>query len=104
MDVHVCSCAYVSVCIRVYVYVYVHFCSEYCVHFGTGVLGTSACARVYATQVFFDINVHICEHTRCGVCTYVYVHVYMYMHAYVYGYVCASMTLLASLLRFYTCV
>ena len=37
----------------------------------TGVLGTSAWAGVYVTQVCFYTNVHICEHTRCRLCTYV---------------------------------
>jgi len=40
------------------------------VHFKKGVLGTSAYAGVYVTQVFFDINAHICEHTRWGVHMY----------------------------------
>ena len=47
----------------------------------------------------FDTNVHICEHTRCRLCTCVYMHVYVYMHAYVYGCVCASMILLDTLRR-----
>ena len=72
MHAHVCSCAYVCVCICVGVYIYVHFfCSECCMHF-TGVLSTSAWAGVYVTQVWFYTNVHICEHTRCRLCTYVY--------------------------------
>jgi len=38
MDAHVLSCAYVCVCICVYVYIHVNFfCSERCVHIGTGV-------------------------------------------------------------------
>ena len=42
-------------------------------HFG-GVLGTSAWAGVCVTQAIFYTNVHICEHTRCRLCTYVYMY------------------------------
>jgi len=51
---HVCLCAYVCVCIWVWVYIYLHFfCSECCMHFGTGILDTSAWAGVYVTQACF---------------------------------------------------
>jgi len=91
MHAHVFSCAYVCVYVCVWVYIYVHFfCSECYMHF-TGVLGTSAWAGVYVTQVCFYTNVHICEHTRCRLCTYVYMYIYVYMHAYAYGCVCVSM-------------
>jgi len=47
--VYICMCMHMYVCI----YVCVHFfCSECWMHFETGVLGTSACANVYMTQVF----------------------------------------------------
>ena len=49
----------------------------------------------------FYTNVHICEHTRCRLCAYVYMHIYVCMHAYVYGCVCASMILLDTLRRHY---
>ena len=65
-------------------------------HF-TGVLGTSAWAVVYVTQVYFYTNVHICEHTRCRLCTYVYMYICVCVHAYAYGSVCASMILLDTL-------
>ena len=42
-----------------------------------GVLGTSAWAGVYVTQLSFNTNVHICEHTRCRLCTYVYMYICM---------------------------
>ena len=58
-------------------------------HF-TGVVGTSAWAGVYVTQVCFYTNVRICEHTRCRLCTYVYMYICVYMHAYAYGCVCVS--------------
>jgi len=48
-------------------------------HF-TGVLGTSAWAGVYVTQMCFYTDVHICEHTRCKV---VHICVYVYMCVYV---------------------
>jgi len=57
MDVHACSCAYVHVCTMYVCVMHIHmcifFCCECCVHFGTGVLGTSACAGIYVIQVFF---------------------------------------------------
>jgi len=100
--VHMYACAYVCVCICVYVYIFMHFiCSECCLHFGTGVLGTSACADVYVIQVFFGHQRTNLRHTRCRVCTYVYVHIYMYAHAYIYRYVCASMILLEAMRRRY---
>ena len=47
--VHMYAYAYVFMCI----YIDVHFfCSERCVHFWTGVLGTIACADVYIIQVY----------------------------------------------------
>ena len=46
-------------------------------HF-TGVLGTSAWAGVYVTQVCFYTNIHICEHSLqiVHICVYVYMCVY----------------------------
>jgi len=46
--VHMYACA----CVCVYIYMCI-FCSECCVHFVTGALGTSAWAGVYVTQAFF---------------------------------------------------
>jgi len=66
-------------------------------HFGKGVLGTSAWAGVYVTQVCFYTNVHICEHTRSRLCTYVYMYICVYMHAYACGCVCASMIFIDTL-------
>ena len=79
--------AYTFVCR--YIYMLIFFGSECYSHF-TGVLGTSAWAGVYVTQVWFYTNVHICEHTRCRLCTYVYMYICMCMRAYAYGCVCAS--------------
>ena len=57
-------------------------------HF-TGVLGTSVWAGVYATQVCFYTNVHICDTLAAGcahmrICMYVRVCMYMHMDAYVH--------------------
>jgi len=74
--------------VRRYIYMCAFFCSECYVHF-TGVLGTSAWAVVYVTEVCFNTNVHICEHTRCRLCSYVYMYIcvcvcmHMHMDAYV---------------------
>ena len=53
------------------------FCSECYIHF-TAVLSTSAWTGVYVTQVWFYTNVHICEHTRCRLCTYLYMYMCVY--------------------------
>jgi len=78
-------------CVSIYICAF--FGSECYMRFGTDVVGTSAWAGVYITQVHFYTNVHICEHTRCRLCTYVYIYIYVYMHAYVHECVCASMIL-----------
>jgi len=64
-----------------------HMCVGICIcaRVGTSILGTSAWAGVYVTHVCFYINVHIFEHTRCRLCTYVYMYIYVCMHAYAYG-------------------
>jgi len=63
---HACACVFVCICKRIHMYVGIYtcafFCSECYMHF-TGVLGTSAWAGLYVTQVCFYTNVHICEHT-----------------------------------------
>ena len=94
---HACACVLVCICMRIRMcvgmYVCAFFCSECYMHF-PGVLGTSAWAGVYVTQVCFYTNVHICEHTRCRLGTYVYMYICVYMYAYAYGCVCAPMILL----------
>ena len=81
---HACACVFVCICVRMHVcvsiYICAFYCSECCMHFGTGFLGTSAWAGVYVTQVWFYTNVHICEHTRCRLCTYVYIYIFLYIH------------------------
>jgi len=72
-----CMCMCVRVNMYAYalcvgIYICAFFCSECCMPFRTGVLGTSAWAGVYVIQVCFYTRVHICEHTRCRLCKYVY--------------------------------
>jgi len=84
--------AFSYVCMHIYICAF--FCSECCVRFNKGVLGNSAHAGVNVTKVFLDTNVHLCEHTRCRVCTCVYMHLnmcicmHMYMDAYVRLWCC----------------
>ena len=84
---------FVYICMRMHIgvtiYICAFFCSECYMHFRTGVLDTSAWAGVYATQVCFYANIHICEHTRCRLCTYVYICIYVCicMHIHMDAYV-----------------
>jgi len=87
-SVFVRICKRIRMCVGIYICAF--FCSECYMHF-TGVLGTSAWAGVYVTQVCFYTNVNICEHSRCRLCTYVYMYICVYMHTYAYGCVCVSM-------------
>ena len=55
-------------------------------HF-TGVVGTSAWAGVYVTQVCFYTNIHICDTLAAGcahMCIYIYACICMYMHTDAY--------------------
>ena len=81
-------------------YICAFFCSECYMHF-TVILSTSAWADVYVTQVcFYTVtNEHICEHTRCRLCTHVYMYICVYMHACAYGCVCVSIIQLDTLRR-----
>ena len=68
---------HVHACARVYVWARMcTACSECYMHFGTGVLGTSAWDGVYVTQVCFYTNVHICDTITAG-CAHVYVCMYV---------------------------
>ena len=75
---HACACVFECICMRIRmcvgIYICAFFCSECYMHF-TGVLGTGAWAGVFVTQVCFYTNVYICEHTRCRLCTYVYMYI-----------------------------
>jgi len=86
MNACVYSCVYECVCIFVCVYMYVHFfCSKSCVHFGTGVLGTSAFAGVYFTQVFFlHLHTHLRAHSLQVVFICVYAGICMLIRIFVY--------------------
>ena len=80
---------HVHPCARVYAWSHMCMaCSEFYMHFGTGVLGTSAWEGVYVTQVCFYTNVHICDTLAAGcahmcICIYVCICMYMHMDAYV---------------------
>ena len=67
---------YVCMCMCACVYICAFFCSECCVHLGTGVLGTSAWAGVYITQVFF---LHQRTHLQTRSLQVVHICVYVYM-------------------------
>jgi len=100
IEARVCSCAYICMCICVCVYIFVHFFAVSVACNLEKVFRAPVHVQVHTLlRCIFDINAHICEHTRCRVFTNVYVHIYVYMHAYVYGYVCASMILLDTLRR-----
>jgi len=65
---HACACVFVCICMRMHmrvgIYICAFFCSECCMYFGTGVLGTSAWAGVYVTQVcFFHQRTHLRTHS-----------------------------------------
>ena len=63
-------------------------------HF-TGVVGTSAWAGVYVTQVCFYTNEHICDTLAAGcahmcICIYVCICMYVHMDAYVRLWYCLT--------------
>jgi len=74
------ACLVVSLArVRTHVYAKARMCTacrEFYMHFGTGVLGTSAWEGVYVTQVCFHTNVHICDTLTTG-CTHVCVCIYV---------------------------
>ena len=68
---------HVHACARVYAWARMcTACSECYMHFGTGVLGTSAWEGVYVTQVCFYTNIHICDTLTAG-CAHVCVSIYV---------------------------
>jgi len=86
----------------VYIYIYVHLFAVSFVCTLEQVFWALVHVQVCMLhRCFFDTNIHICEHTRCRLCTCVYMHIYVYMHAYVCGYVYAYMILLDKLRRRY---
>ena len=75
----------IRMCVGIYICAF--FCSE-CYMFFTGVVGTSAWAGVYVTQVCFYTNVHIGNTLAAGcahmcICIYVCVCMHMHIDAYV---------------------
>jgi len=84
--------SFMRMCLRVHMHAYTYvcryicmcifFCSECYMHL-TGVVGTSACAGMYVTEVCFYTNVHMCDTLAAGrahMCIYIYVCICMYMH------------------------
>jgi len=99
--VFLCICMRMHICVGIYICAF--FFSECCVHFGTGVLGTSACAAVCVIQMFlWHQRTHL-QHILCRLCTYVCIHIYasVYMYAHVYRCICASMILFEASRRCY---
>ena len=88
---HACACMFVCICMRMHlcvgIYMCAFLCSECYMHFGTGVLGTSAWAGVYVTQVCF-YTYHSANTLAAG-CAQMYILIrmcicmYMHMDAYV---------------------
>ena len=106
---HTCACVFMRIYMRIHmyvgIYIYAFFCSECYMHFA-GVLGTSAWAVVYVTQVYFYTKEVIKAtsinrtHLRTHSLQIVHICVYVYMcvcATYAYGCVCASMILLDTL-------
>jgi len=98
------------VCVRVHMYACACVCVHICVHFfAVSVVCTLEQVfwalvhgqRCTLHRCVFYTNVHICEHTRCRLCTCVYMNIYVYMHAYVCGHIYDSMMLLDTLRRRY---
>ena len=83
---HACACMFVCICMRIHMcvgtYICAFLCSGCCMHF-TGVLGTSAWAGVYITQV------HVCVYRCMYICMYMYIcmSVYMYASTFIYAHV-----------------
>jgi len=84
------ACAYVCL------YTYMCICFAMCrMHFKRGVLGTSACATIYVTQMFLWYQRTHLRHTRCRgahVCIHIYmcIRMHMYMGAYVRLWYCLT--------------
>ena len=88
---HACACVIVCICMRMYmcvgIYICAFFCSECYLHF-KGVLGTSAWAGMYVTQVCFYTKYISTNTLSAGcahmcICIYVCICMHMHMDAYV---------------------
>jgi len=84
------------ICMRVHntlhMCVCIHICAffwnECCMHFGTGVLGTCACAGVYVIQMFLWYQRTHVRHTRCrGAHICICISMCICMHKYTDAYV-----------------
>ena len=80
---HACACVFVCIRMRMHmcvgIYICAFFCSECCMHFRTGGLGTSAWAGVYVAQVcFLHQRTHLQTHSLQVVHICVYVHMCVY--------------------------
>jgi len=101
---HMCTNAQVCVCICVFVYICSFFCNECCMNFGTGVLGTSACAGVYVIQMSVWYQRTHLRHTRCRgahICIWMYMCTCMHIHMDAYIFYDIFWHVEALLLRFY---
>jgi len=97
MRLHMCVCIHMCA----------FFCNECCMHFGTGVLGTSACAGVYVIQMFLWYQRTHLRHTRCRsahICIWMYMCICMHIHMDAYIVYDISWHVEALLLRFSVCV
>ena len=93
---HACACVFVCTCMRIHmcvgIYVCAFFCSECCMHFGTGVLGTSAWVGVYVcmlhrrnfTPTYTSANTIAagCAHMCICMCVYACICIWMRMCIY----------------------
>ena len=77
-----CACVFVCICMRMHMCVGICICAFLCigccVHFGTGLLGTSACAGVLLYNTLFDTSSYTsATHSLQGahICVYAYIHV-----------------------------
>jgi len=100
-----CICMRMHMCVSIYICAFV--CSECCLHFGTGVLGTSTWAGMWVTQVcFLHQRTHLQIHSLqvVHICVYSYMCVYcicIWMRMCVYD---IALHVEAWLLRFLVCI
>ena len=74
---------YISMHACVYIYIYVHLFAVSFVCTLEQVFWALVHVQVCMLhRCFFDTNIHICEHTRCRLCTCVYMSICVYMHVY----------------------
>jgi len=84
--VHMHACA----CVCVYIYM--------CILFAVGVVCTlekviwalvhGQVCMIHRCFFVFDTKIHICEHTRCRLCTCVYMRICMHIHLYTHACGC----------------